>query len=225
MSVLEDLRKEFNSAKTADYYDPNKYRVDVESEQYDSIVEKSMNKLRGLLDMVTSEYEYSYGKKIYTNSRDLDVINEFDSMTYDFVENFINGKEGYVPSMYLAMQILSATDAGAKALGFIDINDKICYDNYNAHGYDALLYCICASELPIDTILKLISNKFDVDYDYLNDHILGIDLSDVIIPMDDFVDRPYTDVLYLTLMLGMPIQSLFNYNFYKMCDKYYGIIK
>lgn len=198
-------------------YIPDEYRVDWK--ELDNKLEQCLTKLRNVIRYSLTRTQYVSGTLI-TGDIDLSYIDDF-GVTTDFVTKFLDEEPGYVPSMELAMKFIACSDIGASALGFIDIDEKVI-DNHNRtlSGLNAISYCFNSISEAYQEICDDLSDRFHVPSKEICDIFLGNKKEHI--SLQEFIKMPVTDVLYFTLRLGLPIQSLFDYNFYSICDKYFN---
>lgn len=137
-------------------------------------------------------------------------------VTKDFMNNFLNKKSGYIPSMKMLMILISLTELGIKAFGFIDNDNKIIdQDNNVLSGSDAISYCLF-SNVPdnkeqVEYTQRRIADIFSLDIDTLYSDINKL-------TTENIIKHSCTDILEMCLLLNLPIQALFNYEFYNLCD-------
>ncbi len=200
-------------------FNPNEFRVS--EEEITKLTSRCLDMLRNAFEMYSTDPSYVEREDtVYACDIDYDMANDFN-VTRDFMEKFMGKDPNYIPSMKFAMDIIQATDLGAKAFGFIDIPDKIVEEKIDNNqstsktisGIEAIIYCI--EQIPEDDktqVKKRIAELFSLDPTSLYDDLLAI-------PILDLTKFPVTKVLELTLLIGLPIQALFKYNFYNLCER------
>lgn len=167
-------------------------------------------------------YAANQGGYMYESNDDMEFEEIAESfaddfeVTEDFMNNFLNKKPGYVPSMKMLMILISCTELGAKAFNFIDNDNKIVdQDNNVLSGADAISYCLFSDVVEnkeqIEYTKRRIADIFSFDIDTLYSDINKL-------TTDDIIKHPCTDVLEMCLLLDLSIQVLFNYEFYNLCD-------
>ncbi len=196
-------------------YNPNKYCVSLG--EMKERIENGLDKLRKVIQYSLTDTRYVNGK-IIAQEIDLSYIDDF-GVTADFISKFLDGEAGD-PNLETTMKFISASDIGATALGFIDTDDEIT-DSHGKRlsGLDAVSYCFNHLEADTDEILSALAERFQVSAKKIKDTILG-NIKDCM-TIEAFIKLPVSDVLFFTLCLGIPIQSLFDYNFYSTCDMYF----
>lgn len=195
-------------------YNPNTYQVTLSNLK--ERITMGVEKLRSVIKYSLTGTHY-IGGEVIAEDLDLSYIDDF-GVTADFICKFLDEEVECSPSMETTMKFISASEVGASALGFIDVDEEIV-DNHGKllSGLDAVSYCFNHIENAND-ILNALSEHFHISDKTIKDELLGNtkDMS-----LKEFIKLPVVDVLFFTLCLGIPIQSLFDYDFYSTCDRYF----
>lgn len=160
--------------------------------------------------------------QVQVDDLDLSDVNEQYRATRNFVTKFLdevcnidNEFPNHIPSMEFVMRLISSTGLGAKAFGFIDSDGRIEDAEGNIlSGIDAAKHLV--SNIDMDDRYVKIADLFDIKIEDIKNTLEG---EGTYIALKEFIKRPVTAVLEFTLLIGMPIQALFGYQFYSFCDQ------
>lgn len=197
-------------------FNPNEHKMDLDS--LDANITYCINSIRDAFEMHSSNPTYDAKvNEVYFNDKidPSDYADDF-GITGDFLSHLLEGDPEYLSSvsMKALMILISFTELSAKAFGFIDINDKVIdIDGNKLAGNDAIRFCIDNLDENKDVIVKKIAEIFDINpqtfiqnkYKLIND-------------MESFIKYPAYKILAVSTLIGLPVQALFGYRFYDMCD-------
>lgn len=194
-------------------FDPNKFRIPME--EVGKMVQSCLNAAVNAFEMyATNPSYYEEEDSVYVDDIDYSKAEDF-GVTQDFIEKFMSQTSNYNPNMGFIMNLIQATDLGAKAFGFIDVPDKVTDGTAILSGADAVKYCI--NNISSEDQEK-VKDRLITLFNLGNLNKLYEDLEDMSVPeMVTVFSAP--KMLELTLLIGLPIQALFDYNFYDWCGR------
>lgn len=203
-------------------YDQSKHLFswgDIENKIYDCLLA-----MGNAIQMDLSNPKYVW-KSVKVDEIDLNSAEEQYGATKDFISNFLDEVNNidyedpvHIPSMEVLMKLIGSTGLGARAFGFIDTNEQLVDSNGEfLSTFDTVKRLI--TESPDEDIYLKIADLFEIKEDELKN---VLESGKGYIPLRNFIKLSVKTVLQFTLMIGAPIQFLFGYKFYSLCDELYS---